>query len=121
MESSESHNKRIVRIAILFAILILGLMSATLFKVTTLKVSPPTELIAVSTTLNSTSRQLAKRGQLLDRRGRILAASKICHRLYVDPLLIENQDIEALSEQLGELLKVSPATIEQKIRSRPSS
>ena len=75
MVANESDNKRIVLIAILFAVLILGLMSATLFKVTTLKVSPPIELIAVSTTLNSTSRQLAKRGQLLDRRGRILPAS----------------------------------------------
>ncbi len=121
MEASESHNKRIVRIAILFAILILGLMSATLFKVTTLKVSPPTELIAVSTTLNSTSRQLAKRGQLLDRRGRILAASRLGHRLFVDPSLIDKEDIETLSLQLGELLGVSPATIEQKIRSRRTS
>ena len=121
MEASESHNKRIVRIAILFAILILGLMSATLFKITSLKISPPIELIAVSTTLNSTSRQLAKRGQLLDRRGRILAASRLGHRLFVDPSLIDKEDIESLSLQLGELLGVSPATIEQKIRSRRTS
>jgi cell division protein FtsI/penicillin-binding protein 2 len=58
---------------------------------------------------------------LLDRRGRILAASTIGYRLFVDPSLIKIQDIETLSEQLSELLEVSPATIEQKIRSRPSS
>jgi cell division protein FtsI/penicillin-binding protein 2 len=123
MEASESHNKRIVRIAISFAVLILGLMSATLFKITSLKVSPPAELIAVSTTLNSTTRQLAKRGQLLDRRGRILAASRVGHRLFVDPelMLIDKEDIESLSLQLGELLGVSPANIEQKIRSRQTS
>ena len=118
MEESESHNKRIVRIAISFAALIFGLMSATLFKITTLKISPPSELIAVSTTLNSTFHQLAKRGQLLDRRGRILAASRLRHRLFVDPSEVDPDDIESLSFQLGGLLGVSPATIEQKIRSR---
>jgi len=121
MVANESDNKRIVLIAISFAVLILGLMSATLFKITSLKISPPIELIAVSTTLNSTSRQLAKRGQLLDRRGRILAASRVGHRLFVDPSLIEQDDIESLSLQLGELLGVSAATIEQKIRSRRTS
>ena len=104
--------------AIVLATLVLCLMSATLFKVTTLKISPPTELIAVSTTLNSTSRQLARRGKLLDRRGRILAASRHGYRLFVDPSLVN--DAESLSMQLGELIGISPATIEQKIRSRPN-
>jgi cell division protein FtsI/penicillin-binding protein 2 len=121
METNDPDNKRIFRIAISLAVLVFGLMSATLFEVASLKIAPPTELIAVSTPLNSTTTQLALRGKLLDRRGRILAVSRIGYLLFVDPMEVENEDIESLSLQLGELLGVSPATIEQKIRSRPSS
>ncbi|MEE2912848.1 MAG: hypothetical protein VX436_03490, partial [Planctomycetota bacterium] len=118
MESSKTKNNRIIWIAVSLAVLIFGLMSLTLVKVTLLKVAPPTKLVAISTSLNSTSKQLAKRGKLLDRRGRILAASRIGNRLFVDPSLVINPT--TLAEQLGELLAIPPATIEQKIRSRPT-
>jgi cell division protein FtsI/penicillin-binding protein 2 len=69
--------------------------------------------------VQSTSRQLAIRGRLIDRQGRILAASKLGHKLFVDPTIVEN--FESLSFELSEIISLSPAQIEQKLRENPNS
>ncbi len=61
----------------------------------------------------------SRRGCLLDRRGRVLAASRMATRLFVDPALIE--DPNTFSEQVGYGLGYDPADLERRIGSRANS
>ncbi len=110
---------RVLKIAIFCAACVTTLICVSLYKVVDLKINPPSELVRLSSPLNSTFNNLAKRGRILDTRGRILAASRIGHALFVDPLLVKN--IEELALELHEKVKLSPAAVEEKIRSRSNS
>ncbi len=112
-------NIRTIRVAFLLAALVTGLMGASIYKIVSLKLSPPAQLLAATVTVNSTSRQLAIRGRILDRKGRILAASRTGFKLFVDPSIVE--DFEILSFELGEILSMPPSEIEQTLRSKPKS
>jgi cell division protein FtsI/penicillin-binding protein 2 len=94
-------------------------MGSSLYKVVALKTNPQAKLIAATDPTISTSNQLATRGQITDRRGRLLAASRIGYKVFVDPSLVE--DFVALSFELGELLTMPPAEIEQQLRATPRS
>ena len=110
-------NIRTIRVAFLLAAIVTGLMGASIYKIVSLKLSPPAQLLAATVTVNSTSRQLAIRGRILDRKGRILAASRTGFKLFVDPSIVE--DFEMISFELGEILSMPPSEIEQTLRSKP--
>lgn len=110
-------SRRITKVSIFIAVVVTCMMGGSLYKTVFLKLSPPEELVEVSVPVNSTSIHIAKRGNLLDRRGRILAASRIGYTLFADPVLVE--DVTELALELGEKLGLSPASIEEKIRLRP--
>jgi cell division protein FtsI/penicillin-binding protein 2 len=112
-------NKRITNVAILLTAVVVTFMCASVYRIVSLKISPPVQLEASSVSVQSTSRQLAIRGRLIDRQGRILAASKLGHKLFVDPTIVEN--FESLSFELSEIISLSPAQIEQKLRENPNS
>jgi len=112
-------NVRTIRVAILLAVLVTGLMGASIYKIVSLKLSPPAQLLAATVTVNSTSRQLAIRGRILDRKGRILAASRTGFKLFIDPSIVE--DFEMISFELGEILSMPPAEIEQILRMKQNS
>ena len=112
-------NIRTIRVAFLLAAIVTGLMGASIYKIVSLKLSPPAQLLAATVTVNSTSRQLAIRGRILDRKGRILAASRTGFKLFVDPSIVE--DFEMISFELGEILSMPPSEIEQTLRSKPKS
>ncbi len=112
-------NSRTTRVALLLTAVVFSLMSASVYKIIALKISPPEQLVAATIPVSSTSRQLAVRGRLLDRQGRILAASRIGFKLFVDPSIVE--DIESLSFKLSEIIATSPAEIEQQVRAKPNS
>ena len=114
-----SIKNRIIQVAIFLSAVVFTLMSASIYKIVSLKISPPEQLRTATVTVNSTSRQLAIRGRILDRRGRILAASRIGHILFVDPSIVD--DFETLSFKLGEIISVPPAEIERKLRANPKS
>ena len=111
--------QRTIRVSVLLTVVVFALMSASVYKIIELKISPPVELHAKTAPVQRKSNQLAIRGQILDRRGRILAASRFGHKLFVDPSMVE--DFESLSFELSEILFVSPAEIEKKLRSKPKS
>jgi cell division protein FtsI/penicillin-binding protein 2 len=94
-------------------------MGASIYKIVSLKLSPPAQLLAATVTVNSTSRQLAIRGRILDRKGRILAASRTGFKLFIDPSIVE--DFEMISFELGEILSMPPAEIEQILRTKQNS
>jgi cell division protein FtsI/penicillin-binding protein 2 len=112
-------NVRTIRVAILLTVLVTGLMGASIYKIVSLKLSPPAQLLAATVTVNSTSRQLAIRGRILDRKGRILAASRTGFKLFIDPSIVE--DFEMISFELGEILSMPPAEIEQILRTKQNS
>ncbi len=108
---------RISNVAIFIAVIVALIMGGSLYKTVLLKIAPPEELIKASAPLNSTSIRIAKRGNLLDRRGRILAASRVGYTLFADPSLVE--DPTELALELSDKLGLSAAYLEEKIRSRP--
>ncbi len=94
-------------------------MGSSLYKVVSLKTTPNQRLIEATVPVQSISKQLATRGEIYDRRGRLLAASRIGYKVFVDPSLVE--DFAMLSFALGEVLALPPAEIEQKLRAKPES
>ncbi len=62
---------------------------------------------------------VARRGNLTDRRGRIMATTQAARRLFVDPLLIE--DPTAFSEYVGYELGYNPAQLERTLFQRPNA
>lgn len=63
-------------------------LSLTLIRVAQLKVAPPAELDANAGRRTSVRKELAQRGEVLDRRGRPLAMSLVGYKLYCDPAFI---------------------------------
>ncbi|MBC8202969.1 MAG: penicillin-binding protein 2 [Planctomycetes bacterium] len=110
---------RILRVAIAVCVLVGIALCAGFYRVVSLKVDTPQELISVAMPTNSKITQLATRGSLLDRRGRILAGSRVGYKLFIDPSLVD--DPEELALELGAKLKLPPADIERKIRQRRGS
>ena len=65
-----------------------ALLSLTVLRVAHLKLLPPPELDSTLGSRTSTTRELASRGRILDRRGRVLATTTVGHKLFADPALI---------------------------------
>ena len=104
-----------------------------------LKLAPSPELIAAAGSHRSDAKEPAERGQITDRRGRVLAASLMSRRLYVDPAFIwergwervrKAQKLDPASEAsadpfrdvalaIGGVLGVPPARIETELRAHP--
>ena len=119
MNKDQTTHHRIVAVALFVCLSVTLALSAGFYRVISLKVNTPEKLTSVATRTNSTIIQHATRGALLDRRGRILAGSRVGYKLFVDPSLVEN--IEQLAFELGEKLKLPPAPIERKILERKNS
>jgi len=68
---------------------IVGLvLAANVARVVQLKLAPHPELLQAAGRRESQVRELALRGEIIDRRGRVLAVSLVAHRLFVDPAVI---------------------------------
>jgi cell division protein FtsI/penicillin-binding protein 2 len=65
-----------------------GALALTVLRVAQLKVAPPAQLDAAAGHRTSVRKELAQRGELLDRRGRPLAMSLVGYKLYCDPAFI---------------------------------
>ena len=72
-------------------VLVIGVIAAllgTTVRIAWLKTVPNENLVRAAGTHRSDARELAERGQILDRRGRVLATSLMERRVFVDPALI---------------------------------
>lgn len=97
-------------------VFVLGLL-LVLGRVAQLQLSPSEELRGFISARTTTSTLDAPRGDLLDRRGRVLATTRIGARVIVDPTLVEknlDQTIVALAQATGE----DPGTLGARIVSR---
>ena len=54
------------------------------------------------------------RGRLLDRKGRVLATSKLTYSLYLEPRLVDDADWPALRDRLSTLLNLDSALLDQR-------
>ena len=54
------------------------------------------------------------RGRLLDRKGRVLASSKLTYTLYLEPRLVSDQNWPALRDRLASLLNLKPEQLEDR-------
>lgn len=79
-------------------------------------VAPVAELLDSQQTASSIA---GRRGSILDRHGRVFAATRVAHRLFVDSLLIVDRG--TFSEHVGYNLGLNPAEVEQKLALRPRS
>ena len=54
------------------------------------------------------------RGRLLDRKGRVLATSKLTYSLYLEPRLVSDAEWPSLRDRLASLLNLSPDQLDQR-------
>ena len=59
------------------------------------------------------------RGRLLDRKGRVLASSKLTYSLYVEPRLVDDAAWPELRDRLARLLDLNPSTLDRRRQSGP--
>ncbi len=92
------------RVILIFRILVVGGLVLVLGRVAQLQLAP-SEQLSQSLQPRATTHQLdAPRGDLLDRRGRVLATTRIAYRVVIDPVTVEanlDQAIVGLSSVLG--------------------
>ncbi|MCA9311566.1 MAG: penicillin-binding protein 2 [Phycisphaerales bacterium] len=111
--------RRIDRVGAVMLVAFAVAFAAVVLRVAQLQVRPGTELADHVSDHVSARREHAARGDLLDRRGRIIAASRGARRLIIDPTLTEppyGQLITSIAEILGE----EPATIGMRIAAATS-
>jgi cell division protein FtsI (penicillin-binding protein 3) len=102
-----------------YVVLILLGMLAMLGRVVQLKVAPDPRLRPAVGTPLSTRVEVTRRGDLLDRVGRVIATSTIGYRLFVDPKTVG--DLSTIAIDLGNLIKRDPIAIDRTITQRPDS
>ena len=59
------------------------------------------------------------RGRLLDRKGRVLASSKLTYSLYVEPRLVDDAAWPELRDRLASLLNLDPSNLDRRRQSGP--
>ncbi len=59
------------------------------------------------------------RGRLLDRKGRVLATSRLSYSLYLEPRLVGDADWPDLKDRLARLLNLDPAKLDQERQRGP--
>lgn len=94
-------------------------MVLQLGRVVHLKINPNPQLEQTVGTPTSSRPELARRGDLLDRRGRVVASSSIGYRLFVDPQVAD--DLATLPVEIADRIGGDPATIDRKILPRRDS
>ncbi|MCP3904033.1 MAG: penicillin-binding protein 2 [Planctomycetes bacterium] len=104
------------RLAVGVIILLMLLVLARVFQ---LKTSPDPRLAAAAGTFTSTRDEPARRGDLLDRRGRIIASSAVGYRLFVDPHMVEDRSTIALD--LTTLIGGDAIAIDRRLHERSES
>lgn len=125
VEAREAQTQRIARVGRVAMIALSLIFAVTLARVVQLQVAPGERLEQHITDRMSGRSEFAARGDLLDRRGRLLATTRIGRRLFVDPTLLPqpyDETIVRLSraaglevDQVGErIMRALDANIERR-------
>lgn len=97
------------------AVTILG-FAIVVGRVAMLKTAPPPQLADAVDAGISRSVEMARRGTIVDRRGRVLAASRRGWRAFVDPT--ECDDLQTVAVELAALIDADPVPIDRRIHER---
>ncbi len=106
-------SRRALRAGRVFTIVITLALLGLAGRVAQLQIDPPKRIVDRIDSQRSRTIVQARRGNLLDRRGRILATTRVAQRLFVDPKIIE--DPNTFSERVAYTVGYDPASIERKI------
>lgn len=100
---------------VLLTVAMLGLLG----RVAQLQTTPDVNIAGLLDSQQSTRQLMGRRGAITDRRGRVLASTRVAKRLFVDPWLIVDRN--TFSEQVGYTLGYDPVEIEKTISKRSQS
>ncbi|MEM7229458.1 MAG: penicillin-binding protein 2 [Planctomycetota bacterium] len=114
-----SQARRVAYLARLYVLGMLLALAVIVGRVVQLKLAPDDRLVASSNPTVSSQAELGRRGNLLDRRGRILATSSVGYRVFIDPMVVD--DPHTIAVDLAAVLNDDPARIDQEISKRPDS
>ncbi|XHC24300.1 hypothetical protein ABWH91_08220 [Phycisphaerales bacterium ac7] len=101
----ESQCRRANRVALIGIVAVMVLFGSVLVRVIQLQVAPSTELAEFIQQRQSRALHSAPRGDLLDRRGRVLAATRPGYRVFVDPYALADLDLPPSKRATAEELQ----------------
>lgn len=107
---------RIVRWAGFYLALIVIAFTGLIGRVVQLKLRPDPRLPQAVETSTSSRTELARRGRLLDRSGRVIATTTIGYRLFVDPQVVT--DITTVATDIARVIRADPVEIDRRIHER---
>ena len=110
---------RVLLVGRVMIIMISCVLALLLVRVVMLQTTPSEKIAAKIDSQRSTQRLPGRRGMILDRRGRVIATTRVAQRLFIDPALIE--DYSNFAEKVGYGLDYDPVEIDMAIASRPKS
>lgn len=110
---AEHQSQRIIAWGRVLVFIIVCAMMLQLVRVAQLKVNPSERLLETVGTPVSSRPELTRRGDVLDRRGRVAATSTLGYRLFVDPQ--EVADLSTIAVDLAHLINVDPVEIDKAI------
>ncbi|MCH2134596.1 MAG: penicillin-binding protein 2 [Phycisphaerales bacterium] len=96
----------------------LGLLVMTV-RVVQLKVAPSQQLVDTMSDPFSTRTSVGRRGDIIDRRGRLLATSTIGWRAFVDPR--ETEDLATIGVRLNQLIGLDAVSTDRRLSTRLQS
>lgn len=108
--------RRIAFVSALTGTLLLLGLALVFVRVIQLQIRPSANLIRYAPLTVSTHLEMGLRGDLLDRRGRILATSRMGRRLFVDPSYVD--DPYTIGIDLAQLLDADALEFDRKIQAR---
>ncbi|MCK4871373.1 MAG: penicillin-binding protein 2 [Phycisphaerales bacterium] len=95
------------------SVFILVCLLVVLGRVIQLQVHPPEHLTKCAGSTTSQRIELARRGSILDRQGRVIATSRLGYRLFLDPRELTDPDL--IAETLHDAAGIDPVLVERKL------
>ena len=97
-------------------VVIAVLLSATVLRVVQLKVWPDERLAAAAGSQTTRLSEPGRRGDIFDRRGRLIATTTLGYRAFIDPSRLE--DPATIGVDLGVLIDLDPVAVDRAITPR---
>lgn len=117
--SRPASRRRSLTVGVVAAAMLSVVMLGLLGRVLQLQLDPSPRVAELLDSQSTIAEVPARRGTLLDRRGRVVAATRMAHRLFVDPLLIVERP--TFSDRVAHELGYDAVEIEKALHRRPDS
>jgi cell division protein FtsI/penicillin-binding protein 2 len=118
-EATAVDSSQIFKCGRTFVLAIMIGMFGLIGRVVQLKLVPDSRLTSAMGSPMSSRVEITRRGDILDRCGRVIATSTVGYRLFVDPVMVS--DPTTIAVDLGKALQADPVAIDKEIAKRPES